>query len=81
MPRISGIPIISMDGYTTAQVAKVIGVSKNTLLKWLYSGVLREPKKAQVGGVRWRVWSSSDIDRARKLKGTLKPGPKARNKK
>jgi predicted site-specific integrase-resolvase len=81
MPRISGIPITSMEGYTTAQVANAIGVSKNTLLKWLYAGVLREPKRARVAGVRWRIWSESDVERARKLKGTMKRGPKPRKKK
>jgi excisionase family DNA binding protein len=80
MPQITGIPITSMQGYTTAQVAKVIGVSKNTLLKWLYSGVLQEPKHSQVGGVRWRIWSKSDVERARLLKGTLKSGPKPKRK-
>ena len=81
MPRISGIPITSMEGYTTAQVANSIGVSKNTLLKWLYAGVLREPKRARVAGVKWRIWSESDVERARKLKGTMKRGPKPRKKK
>jgi DNA-binding transcriptional MerR regulator len=70
-----------MQGCTTAQVAKAIGVSKNTLLKWLYAGVLQEPKRTHVAGVRWRVWSKSDIERARKLKGTMKRGPKPRKKK
>jgi excisionase family DNA binding protein len=81
MPRISGIPTTSMQGYTTAQVAKAVGVSKNTLLKWLYAGVLREPKRARVAGVKWRIWSESDVERARKLKGTMKRGPKPRKKK
>ena len=70
-----------MEGYTTAQVAEAIGVSKNTLLKWLYAGVLREPKRVRVAGTQWRVWSTSDIKRARKLKGTMKRGPKPRKKK
>jgi hypothetical protein len=80
MTRISGIPITSMSGYTTAQVAKAVGVSKNTLLKWLYSGVLAEPKRSRVGGVSWRVWSERDLERARKLKGTQKRGRKPKKK-
>lgn len=76
MPRISGIPITSMKGYSTAQVAKAIGVSKNTLLQWLYTGALKEPKRSPVGGVQWRIWTDSDIERARKVKKTMKRGPK-----
>lgn len=81
MPRISSIPITSMEGYTTAQVAKAVGVSKNTLLKWLYAGVLQEPKRVRVAGMHWRVWTQTDVERARKLKGTMKRGPKPRKKK
>jgi predicted site-specific integrase-resolvase len=81
MPRISGIPITSMVGYTTAQVAQAVGVSKNTLLKWLYAGALQEPKRVRVAGMRWRVWTQSDVERARKLKGTMKRGPKPSKKK
>lgn len=81
MPRIPGIPITSMQGYTTAQVAKIIGVSKNTLLQWLYTGVLTEPKRSAVGGIQWRIWSASDIERARKVKATMKRGPKPKKEK
>ncbi len=81
MPRIPSIPITSMEGYSTAQAAKTIGVSKNTLLQWLYAGRLEEPKRSIVGGVEWRVWSNSDIERARKVKATMKRGPKPKKRK
>lgn len=78
MSRVSGIPITEMSGYSTAQVAKVVGVSKNTLLRWLYDGTLREPKRSKVGGVIWRVWSKEDVERARRVKATMKRGPKSK---
>jgi DNA-binding transcriptional MerR regulator len=70
-----------MQGYSTAQAAKIIGVSKNTLLQWLYAGTLDEPKRSTVGGVEWRIWSDSDIERARKVKATMKRGPKPKKRK
>jgi|HubBroStandDraft_6_1064221.scaffolds.fasta_scaffold233276_2 hypothetical protein len=81
MARISSIPITSMQGYSTAQAAKIVGVSKNTLLQWLYAGALDEPKRSVVGGVEWRIWAHSDIERARKVKSTMKRGPKPKKRK
>lgn len=74
------IRITKMEGYSTAQVAKIIGVSKNTLLRWLYQGRLKEPRRMDIAGKDWRVWTALDIRRARKLKATIKPGPKPRRK-
>ncbi len=54
----------------------MIGVSKGTLLSWLYQSLLKEPGRAQVAGSNWRVWTEADIERARKLKATMKRGPK-----
>jgi predicted site-specific integrase-resolvase len=51
--------------YSTAEVATAIGVSKKTLLRWLYAGKLPEPKHEIFGGVESRVWSESDLKRAR----------------
>jgi hypothetical protein len=79
--RIMGIPITKMSGYTTAQAAKAVGVSKNTLLRWLYDGVLQEPTQtAKVGSIAWRMWSSGDIERAKKVKARMRPGPKSKKK-
>ncbi len=68
--------MIRMEGYSTAQAAKLIGVSKATLLRWLYERRLKEPKRMDVAGKNWRIWTDEDIERARKLKTTIKPGPK-----
>ncbi len=51
--------------YSTAEVAKAIEVSKKTLLRWLYSGSLSEPKRETFGGVESRVWSAADLERAK----------------
>ena len=52
-------------GYSTAEVAKAVGVDKSTLLRWLYAGKLPEPKTVTFGGVDSRVWSEADLSRAK----------------
>jgi excisionase family DNA binding protein len=54
--------------YSTAEVAREIGVSKRTLLRWLYAGKLPEPKHQVFGGVDNRVWTEADLNRARLFK-------------
>ena len=49
--------------YSTAEVATAIGVTKKTLLRWLWSGKLKEP--AQKMGTS-RVWSEADLNRAKR---------------
>ena len=51
--------------YSTAEVAKAIGVDKSTLLRWLYAGKLAEPKHETFGGVDSRIWSAVDLERAK----------------
>jgi len=60
-----GIAIHMQKKYSTAEIAREIEVSKNTLLRWLYSGQLKEPEKQTFGGVESRVWSKFDLERAR----------------
>jgi hypothetical protein len=50
--------------YSTAQIADAIGVSKKTLLRWLWSGKLAEPKQT-VGTLDSRVWTQADLNRAK----------------
>ena len=75
------IPIDTASGYSTAEAAKLVGVAKRTLLRWIYSGRLRGPRKVKIGGAAWRVWTDAHIETARKVKASLKPGPKAKTKK
>lgn len=70
------IPTSNMSGCSTAQVARIVGVTKITLLRWLYAGVLKEPKRVKVVGGTWRIWTEADIRRAKQVKKTMKRGPK-----
>jgi excisionase family DNA binding protein len=54
--------------YTTLQVARQIGVHRSTLLRWLQSGQLREPRHIRGAGQDIRVWTARDLERAKRLK-------------
>ena len=51
--------------YTTAQAAKQISVCKNTLLRWVYEGLIQDVGRDWRG---WRSWSQADINRAKAFK-------------
>jgi excisionase family DNA binding protein len=72
---------VPMSGYSTAEAAKKLGVTKRTLLEWIYRGVLKGPKQFRVMGTLWRIWNDSDLRRARKVKSTMKRGPKPKKRK
>ena len=47
---------------STVEVAKRIGVSKSTLLKWLDERLVDDVERDWRG---WRVWRSHDVERVR----------------
>ena len=49
---------------TTGEVARLIGVCKTTLLRWIRVGFLPEPPFVQIGRVRVRMWGKADLMRA-----------------
>lgn len=70
-----------MKTYTMAQAAKQLGISRQTLYTWIEAGHVSAPKPTAIGEKSFRLWTAGDIGRARKFKGTLKPGPQTRAKK
>jgi DNA-binding transcriptional MerR regulator len=57
-----------MKEYSTAQVARMIGVHKVTLQRWLLEGKMKEPRKVRVGNVDARIWTDRDVERVRQYK-------------
>ncbi len=57
-----------MKSYATAQVARMVGVHKVTLQRWLLAGKLAEPRRISNGGVDARIWTDRDVERVRKYK-------------
>lgn len=53
--------------YTTAEVARMLKISSRTLYRYLYDGLLPEPKMVRFGRLKARSWSDKDIKRAKRL--------------
>ncbi len=64
--------------YTTVEVAKSIGVSRQTLQAWIASRGIKAPKLVILANMRVRIWTDADVAKARMFKGTLKRGPKTK---
>jgi DNA-binding transcriptional MerR regulator len=55
-----------MKKYTASQAAKVLGVSKSTLLRWERERTISPPKREQKGRHEWRFYTAEDLKRIRK---------------
>ena len=51
--------------FSTIEAAQFVGVSKNTLLRWLDEGLIDDVKRDWRG---WRVWMQQDIERIKAFK-------------
>lgn len=51
--------------YSTVQVARLVGVDKQTLLRWLWAGKIREPRTVGDGGQKIRIWTDRDVEQVR----------------
>jgi MerR HTH family regulatory protein len=61
--------------YSTVQVARMVGVDKQTLLRWLWSAKIPEPKHFTNGGQKIRLWTDRDVKNVCKYKeGSYRKG-------
>lgn len=49
----------------TAEVAALIGITKQTILNWIRSGRIDEPQRNPVNN--YRMWSENDVARIRHM--------------
>jgi DNA-binding transcriptional MerR regulator len=68
---------MSSKRFTTVKAAAAAGVLRTTLQYWIKTGKIAAPDVQLVAGKAARLWTAAQIERIRRLKGTLKPGPKA----
>jgi excisionase family DNA binding protein len=61
--------------YSTRVAAKQIGVSRQTLQAWIAAGKIAAPELIGIANAGIRLWTKADVEKARKFKGRLKPGP------
>ena len=59
---------IAIAVYSTVQVARIIGVNKTTLLRWLYASRVPEPRHVMYAGQDLRMWTEDDLKRAKRYK-------------
>lgn len=65
---------------STRDAAKKIGVVLLTLQRHVSAGTVDAPPLQKVGGVRVRLWTARDIEKARKVLATVKRGRKPKAK-
>ena len=69
------IGLVSSKLLSTVEAAHQVGVPRATLQYWIKQGKIAAPKTRLRDGVAVRLWTAADVEKARKLKGSLKPGP------
>jgi predicted transcriptional regulator len=70
-----------MSKLSTEQVAKVLGVSKSALSRYIIAGKVAAPPETMAGGILMRLWSENDIERLRNTLPKIANGRKTRYKK
>ena len=62
--------------YRTAEVCRMVGISRNTLFRWLKEGVIIEPARRDWRG--WRLFNQAQVDRLKgKTNRTIETGHSA----
>ncbi len=60
---------------TTVQVAKKLGISLRSLMRWIAEGKIKAPRLRRVWNISVRIWSEDDIRRLQKYhKAHLREG-------
>jgi DNA-binding transcriptional MerR regulator len=67
---------MSRKTYTTVEVAKMTKIPRATLQFWISTRKISAPGVRLVKGRAVRLWNEAQVQKARELKGSLKPGPK-----
>jgi excisionase family DNA binding protein len=57
-----------MKKHSTVEVAKLIGVSRDTLHRWIREKKVFAPPAESLGGFRVRLWTVADVEKVRKYK-------------
>jgi hypothetical protein len=65
---------------TTVQVAAATKIPRATLQFWIATRRISAPRVQLLKGRAVRLWNHTQVEEARKLKGSLKTGPKPKRK-
>jgi len=75
------IPLVDMATYSTREAAKQLRIHFITLHRYILDKKVPAPKVRVMGGVKFRLWSKSDIERVREILPKIANGRKTRHKK
>jgi hypothetical protein len=64
------------DRLSTREAAKKLGVTLLTLQRHVLAKSVEAPPLQKIGGVTVRLWTNRDIEKARKVLASTKPGRK-----
>ncbi len=70
-----------MRKFSTTEAAKMIGLHRVNLQQAISQKRVTPPRLTTVGGVRIRLWTRKDVERARKQLPKIKDGRRRRKKK
>jgi hypothetical protein len=62
--------------FSTSEAAKKLNVHLVTLQRHIAAKTIQVPPLQRVGGVKVRLWTAREIERARKVLAGIKPGRK-----
>ena len=54
--------------YSTKQAAKMAGISRITLNRWIADGEFKPPALRTLASVKARVWSKLDVEKLKRFK-------------
>ena len=63
-----GHTTISAKTYTTAEVAKVVGITWDTLHRWMRGKQVPTPPEQTLGNVKVRLWTEAQLAEVRQYK-------------
>jgi len=70
-----------MNPRSTADVAKLVGITKVTLERWLAQGKVAMPRQMRIGTRLFRLWTDRDIERVQRYKEKFYRKGRGRKKK
>ena len=62
--------------FSTREAAKRLGRTLLTLQRHIAAGTIEAPPVSTIGGSKMRLWTASDLEKARKILSTIRPGRK-----
>ena len=67
-----------MDGYSTRQAARKLGVTHAALSRYISAGKIPAPKSVTAGGMTVHLWTDAEIEHVRQLLPKIANGRKTR---